>query len=165
MSRCLVLWMTLWSEAKQQNTEGERLKGLVRRVTSSNIKENTDSWSIIFSLFAYRITLYVLEFSIEYVKLISSFYCNCDTVMAKTTVIPLTFVVQPWTFQLRLKTRRAKCCFVVLIWLLFTWKSWSKICFFEAKGKKFTVNIFINTGCSAVKLDFYTLVFPFRSWS
>lgn len=31
--------------------------------------------------------MYVLKFSIEYVKFISSSYCNCETVMAKTTVI------------------------------------------------------------------------------
>lgn len=47
--------MTLWSEARQQNTEGKRLKGLVRRVTSSK-RRSTGSRSIIFSLFAYRIT-------------------------------------------------------------------------------------------------------------
>lgn len=95
---------------KQQNMEGKRLKGLVGKMTSCNIKDGALINHI--QYFAYRKILYFLEFSIKYVKLISFFLCNCDTVMAKTTVIPsFTFVVQPFlTFP---ENMQDKCCFVV----------------------------------------------------
>lgn len=165
--RCQDVLFCEWPCGVRQNSRiqrEKRLKGLVRKVTSSNIKENTDSWSIIFGLFAYRITLYVLEFSIQYVKLISSFYCNCDTVMARTTVIPLTFVVSTMDiFRLRLKTRRAKCCFVVLAWLLFYLEKLIKNPLLQGKkGKKNHCKHFYKHWLQCCEVRFLYTGFPFQ---
>lgn len=93
-------------------------------------------------------------------------YCNCDTVMAKTTVIPPHVCSSTIDFLTRLKNTQGNCCFCCFWLTAVCLERLIKNSLFQAKGnkgKKYTVNIFINTDCRVETIDFYTLVFPFRT--
>lgn len=137
----LVEWSKIWRKIDWE--------GLAR--TSSNIKDGAlkahQSYSMVF---AYRIIP-----SIKYVKLISSFYCNCDTVTAKTTVFDHGLA--------RKHRSTAVLLFSVAVYLEKLIKS---SLFSEPKGDKgvkYTVNIFIKHWLQCWEDGFLYTGFPIQT--
>lgn len=150
------------------NAQEWKTEGSASQETCRNVKDGALKADLSYSVFSpIGIHCTSLKCPIHFVKLISSFYCNCDTVMAKTTVISaFTYVVQPWTFNLPENTQ-GDCCFLCFRSTAVSLENLMiRNSFFQAKGYKGKTlyTFFLHTGCSAEEMDFYTLVLPFRSW-